>query len=201
MRGFDDKALLLFPGLLYYQNKPGMYHYTFKMAFKNMCDYLESVGMEPHLLYSDDVARILNNGRCKYVQTLSTADRFFTSKYCDGMSDALTGEFIEFPEIYNEITAKDPGSLNMTIEERFEMVLRHAGKAAAKIIPTYKVVVHFLLTNRAQYRVTSKPGDGKIRITVNASNFSVKTLIGGVEENPIDLLNIPYACKSVDKWG
>lgn len=201
MKGFDDKALILFPTLLHYQHKPGMYRYTFNLAFNKMCDYLESIGMTPHALYTDDVAREVNAGRCVFVQTLSKADRFFASKYCDGTSDALTGNFIEFPEIYNEVTAKDPGSVDMSVEERFEMVLRHSIKAAAKIIPTYKVVVHFVVPNKSQYRVTSKPGDGKIRINVNANTFYVKTLIGGAEENPVDLLNIPYACKSVDRWG
>lgn len=199
MRGFDDKALLLFPALEFYENKPGMYKYSMKRAVENMCSYLADIDIRPHTFYTDDVARNVCRN-CVYVQTLSVADRFFASKYCEGMSSALAGDFIEFPDIYNEVTAKDPGRMDMSREERFEMVLRHSIKAAAKIIPMYKVVIHFMLTNKSQYRVTSKPGDGKIRIIVNANTFSIKTMIGGVEENPVDLLGIPYACKSLDRW-
>lgn len=201
MKGFDDKALLLFPKLESYENRGYKYHHQFKQAVKNLIAYLSSVGIEPHVFYTDDIARELRCPEFKYVSTLSTADKFFTSKYCTGMTDALTLKMIEFPEIYNAITAKDPGSLDMSTEARFDMVLRHNSKAVSKIIPTYKIVIHFMIPNNAQYKATSKTGDGKIRIHVSANTFIPTVYMSGQEENPIDVLGVGYANRGLDVWG
>ena len=84
--------------------------------------------------------------------------------------------------------------------DRFEMVLRHISKTTAKIIPTYKIVAHFIVPSKAQYRVTSKPNDGKIRINVNAQNLVPKVFISGQEENACNLLGVPYANRCLDVW-
>jgi len=200
MRGFDNKALILFPKLENYKNKQGMYKYTFKTALDNMISYLKSVDIEPHVLYSDDVAREIRHNDFVWVSPVNKADRFFMSKYCDNCKDALQLPMVEFDDIYNDIISKDPGSVDMSVNERFEMVLRHINKATAKVIPNYKIVVHFSVPSKSQYKVTSKPNDGKIRITVSANNFSVKVLMGGNEENICDMLGVPYASRSLDLW-
>ena len=202
MRGFDNKALILFPKIENYNSKGGTYKYQFKKAVSNLIKYLTSIGMEPHVFYTDDVAREIRMPEFVWVSTLGTADKFFISKHCDGCSDAMTVQpYVNYEDIYNEVLAKDPGSLDMSEDERFEMVLRHSAKAAAKIIPMYKVVIHFMVPKRTQYKVTSKPGDGKIRINVNANTFSPKVYMGGVEENACDLLGVNYANRSLDVWG
>lgn len=200
MFGFDDKALILFPSMENYEHKPGMYKYQFKKAVNNLCAYLKDKGIEPHVFYTDDVAREIRHPDFKYVSTLSTADKFFISKYCDNASDALTLSMIEFPDLYNKITADDSGSKDMNVEQRFSMVLRHINKAVCKIIPTYKIVIHFVVKNKAQYKVTSKPGDGKIRIDIGTNTFTPTVYIGGMEENPVDLLGVPYANRGLDLW-
>ncbi len=201
MKGFDDKALILFPKWENYNNKSVGYKYQFKRAVSNLVSYLESVSIAPHVFYTDDVARDINNESFVFVSTLNKTDRYFISKNCDGCSDALTCPMISFDDVYNDILAKDPGSLDMSVNERFEMIIRHTNKAASKIIPMYKIVVHFLIPSKSQYKVTTKPGDGKIRITVSANTFTPKAYLSGSEENICDLLNLSCASRSLDKWG
>lgn len=200
MKGFDNKALVLFPKMENYEFKGAAYKYQFKTAVDKLCKYLKSIGMEPHVFYTDDVGREINHKDFKWVSTLSKADRFFVSKYCDGTSGALTTPMIEYDDIYNEVTAKDPGTVDMSVEERFEMVLRHDLKAANKLIPTYKVVCHFLIKGKSKYKVTSKQGDGKIRVNINANNFMPTVYMGGNEENACDLLGVPYANRCLELW-
>lgn len=201
MQGFDTKALLLFPKYENWEYKNGDYKYQFKRAVANLITYLESVGIEPHVFYTDDIARELNYPQFKWVSTLSKADRYFISEHCDNCGNAMKLPMITFDDIYNQILDKDPGSLDMSEQERYEMVLRHSIKAASKIIPDYKIVIHIHVPKKAQYKVTSKPNDGKIRINVSAHTFTPKVFIGGVEEDACDLLGVPYANRSLDVWG
>lgn len=201
MKGFDTKALILFPAYMHYENKSSTYKYQFRLAVEHLINYLKSVDIEPHVFYTDDIAREMARPEFVYVSTLGTSDKFFISKYVDGCSNAMSIPMISYDDVYNAVLAKDPGSSDAPIEQRFESVLNHAAKAATKIIPQYKIVVHFMLPNRTQYKVTTKPGDGKIRINVNANTFSPTVYISGQEENACDLLGVPYANRSLDVWG
>lgn len=201
MRGFDNKALILFPPFDNYKSKGSQYLYQFKKAVNNLCSYLQSMDIVPHVFYTDDVARQLRHNDFVWVMPIGDADRYFISKYCDGCSDAMTVEpRIEATDIVNAVLAKDPGSLDMNADERFEMVLRHTIKATAKIIPQYKIVAHISVKSQAQYKVAVRPGDGKIRININSNTFSPTVYMSGHEENPCDLLGVPYANRSLDLW-
>ncbi|MCM1219022.1 MAG: hypothetical protein NC548_31455 [Lachnospiraceae bacterium] len=200
MKGFDTKALILFPFLENYNSKNYNYKYQFGLAVNHLVNYLETKSIESHVLYTDDVARILNNGKFIWVSSLSRADSFFASRNCEGMQDALTKPSVFFEDIYNDITLKDPGSQDMKTDERFEMVVRHMNKAVAKIVPAYNIVIHFRFKNKQQYKVASKAGDGKIRINIDANTFIPTCYMGGIEMNACDLLDIPYGNRALDLW-
>lgn len=200
MKGFDDKALILFPKWENYEGKPFNYKYQFKKAVQNVIDYLLSCNITPYVFYTDDVARAIGAPEFKWICTLGKADRFFISKYCDGCSEALTKKMLFFEDIYNDLIIKEPYDVNASPEEKFEVILRRSVKASNKIIPLFKIVVNFTIPNKSQYRVTIKPGDGKIRILINARNFYPKAYISGSEENICDLLELPCASRTVDLW-
>lgn len=200
MLGFDTKALLLFPKMENYENKPSAYKYQFRKAVNNLLVYLEEMEIQPHTFYTDDIARSLHLDDVKFIQTLAMGDLFFVSKYCDNMADAMSVTDDTFASVISEIQAKDPGDLDMTTEQRFELVSRHNTAAIKKIIPQYKIVIHFAVPNRSQYKVTSKPDDGRIRVTVNANTFVPTVLFGGKEEDPCDVFNIPYGNRALDLW-
>lgn len=200
MQGFDTKALILFPTIDLVENRSSQYMWQLRRSVGNLLNYLNSMNIEPHVFYTDDVARTLAFDDFKYVSTLSKADRFFISKHCDGCSNAMTLPMLEYDEVYNSILANDPWSSDMDELAQFEMIIRHANKAASKLIPTYKIVVHFMFPKRAQYKVVSKPGDGKIRINVSANTFVPTVYMSGSEENACDLLGVPYANRSMVNW-
>lgn len=200
MQGFSDKALILFPPYELYIDRDSRYKMQFRQAVWKLCAYLRMQGIIPHVFYTDDVAREVNHPDFTWVSTLSKADRFFASRNCRAMQDALTRSTVLFDDVYNEITAKDPGEPNMSVEERFEMVLRHNSKAAAKIIPLYDIVVHVRFKSKQQYRVASKAGDKKIRIVVDANTFLPTCYIGGMEVDACDLLQVPYGNRCLDVW-
>ena len=58
-----------------------------------------------------------------------------------------------------------------------------------------------MIPNNTQYKVTSKTGDGKIRIHVSANTFIPTVYMGGQEESPIDILGVGYANRGLDMWG
>lgn len=200
MKGFDDKALILFPKLENYANKPLNYKYQFKLAVDNLVSYFKSVGIQPYAFYTDDVARELRHPDILFISPLGDADNFFIQKYCDNATDALSLTMVHYPEIENEVIAKDPIDIKADVAERFEGVVRHINKSTAKIIPLYRIVAHFQIPKRAQYKVTSKPGDGKIRMNISANTFIPKVYMSGNEEDPCDLLGTGYANRCLDSW-
>ena len=200
MRGFTTRALILFPKMDSYENKPSVYKFQFRKAVANLLSYLEEMDIQPCVFYTDDVARSLNLENVKYIKTLPISDEFFVKKYCDSMVDVMSVEDNEFEEFIMEAQKKDPGTLDMTVEQRFELVSRHNAAVVKKIIPQFNVVFHFAIPNRAQYKVTSKPDDGRIRVTVNANTFAPTVFFSGKEEDPCDVLAAPYANRTLDNW-
>jgi len=200
MKGFTDKALLLFPIWDYYESHSVSYKKRFKQCVANMCAYLHSQDIQVHALLTDDVARAHKDLIDAWVSPLSKADRFFASKYCEGMKDVLGMEAIEFPEIYAECARKDAGDPNMAVTERFELVTKHCKSACSSIIPVYSVVVHFQLKSKLQYKVTSKPLDKRIRIDVDINSFVPQVFMSGEEMNACDVLGVPYANRTLANW-
>ena len=200
MRGFDDKALILFPKLESYEHRPANYKFQFNQAVSKLIQYLDEIGMVPHAFYTDDVARSINIPGVQWVNTLGFQDKYFASKHCQGMSNFMNIPMIEYEDIYNAVIAKDPWQDNMSEVETFNMLLRHETKALSKIIPMYKVVIHFMVKGNPKYKVTSKPADGKIRIIISAGTFIPTVYMSGNEENACDVLGKPYANRALDVW-
>lgn len=200
MRGFDDKALILFPRMDSYEHKPHNYRYQFRKAVSNLIAYLREMDIEPYAFYTDDLARELITDEVHRINTLPIGDLYFVAKNCEGMSDALHIGDNTYDDIIAEVQKKDPGSLDMTTEQRFELVTRHNTAVVKKIIPQFNIVFHFCAPNRAQYKVTSKPDDGRIRVIVNANTFAPTVYFGGKVEDPCDVLAVPYGNRTLDNW-
>lgn len=200
MKGFDTKALLLFPFLENYESHGAPYKYKFKTCMKNLTTYLHDNGYEVQALITDDVARIYKEYIDTWVSPLSKADRFFASRNCDGMADVMKMSMVEFPDIYAKCARKDAGTPDMSVTARFDMVLKHNKQACAAIIPQYKVVVHFMVKSKLQYKATSKPGDQRIRINVDASTFIPTVLMSGSEMDASDVLAVPFGSRALDRW-
>lgn len=207
MRGFDDKALILYPYMDSYENRPTNYKSQFRKAHDNLYRYLLSQDITPHVFYTDDLARLFKLPEERYVRTLPMADLFFVSNNCDGMADArqlVTDPTVvqdsELDALINKVVAKNPGSLDMSVEQRFELVTQHNSAVVKQLIPQYKIVIHFMFQHKMQYKVTSKDGDNRIRINIEANTFTPRVYVGGSEENAIDVLNVSYGNRALDLW-
>lgn len=200
MQGFDDKALILFPKLENYIGKNYTYKNQFNKALNNLVLYFTSRGIQPYAFYTDDVARELRHPGILFVNPLGDADTFFIAKYCDKAGDAMTLPMVRYDSVISEVLSKDAGDPSMSVEERFEMVIRHIQKGTSKIIPMYKIVAHFQIPKRVQYKVVSKPGDGKIRINISANTFAPKVFMSGQEEDPCDIFAANYCNRCLDMW-
>lgn len=200
MKGFDDKALILFPFLENYDSKPEHYKYKFKECLGKFVKYLHSQDIQAHAFLTDDIAQICKDKIDVWVSPISKADRFFVSKYCEGMSGVLKQQAIEYPNIYADCARKDAGTPDMSITARFDLVNKHCKQAFAAIIPQYPIVVHFMLKSKMQYKVTSKPGDKRIRINISIDNFVPMVYMSGSEMNACDVLNIPYGNRAITNW-
>lgn len=200
MLGFDTKALILFPYMENYESRPYNYKNSMRVAVDKLCSYLKENGIEPHVFYTDDVARSIAHRDFTYISTLGKADSFFASKYCNNMESALTLPKFDYEDIYNKIIAKDPGTAEMSTDDRFNMVCRHATKAANQIIPLYKIVIHFKFKTNVQYKAVSKAGDNKIRISVDASTFIPEAYMSGMSMDINALLQCTYANRSLTVW-
>lgn len=200
MRGFDDKALILFPNADVYAEGSLRYRYQLQLATKNLVEYLRSIGMEPRAFVTDDLARTLPELNLRFINTLTKGDLFFVANNCDIGKSVMRMDMIEYPEIAAEIAEKDKMESDISLEERFNHILTRDKKAITSIIPMYKVVVNFTYKGRSRYRVVVKPNGGKIRMLIDASTFKIKTYINNIEEDPIDLLGVGYGNKSLISW-
>lgn len=200
MRGFDTKALVLFPYQSFYEERNLTYKFTFSKALSNLCAYLKTVGIVPHAFITDDVARSINCKDLKFVSTLSQPDLFFASKNIDGMENVMHMDLIHYDDVEKMVAAKLPIESGLSVEQRFDQILARDKKAANAIIPQYKIVVSFYRRNSFGYKVVVKRGVQNIRIQVDAINFIPVVYMAGIEENACDLLNVPYANRSLSVW-
>ena len=200
MRGFDDKALILFPTLEFYEEKSLRYRYEFQQSVKKLLAYLDSIGMEAHTFITDDLAWKLPDTKFRWVSTLNRGDLFFVTNNCGVPKSIMRADIIEFPDIVSGIAEKDELPGDISIEDRFSHILARDKKTITSIIPLYRVVVQFYKRKETRYRVVIKPNGGKIRLRIDLDSFKVTTYINDIEENPIDILGVDYGNKSLVNW-
>lgn len=199
MHNFTDRALILFPKLDTYNAKTANAKYRMHLAYQQLDKFLAAHHIEPHAFYTDDVAHEMRS-ELKWVSALGPADNFFISKKCVGLTDALSREHIAFPDIIDSVVSYDIDYASLTDEMRFELVLKHAKKAISKIIPQYKLIIHFVKRNNAQYKVTKRTGDGRVVMEIDVDNFVPTIYMSGMEVNPTEFLQVPYGNLPVYSW-
>lgn len=200
MRGFTDKALVLLPDYSIYDEKPEGWKCKLNKAIDNLLAYLESVDIAPHFLYTDDVARIYRRKVKTWVSSLSKADLFFTSRYCENMETAMKTPMIEFNELYQEIARKDMVDAHASEVERFNMIMRHNNAANKEIFMMYKVIFVFTKKSKRTWVVPSKEGDGLIRVYIDLDTFTPTCSMSGSVIDMCDALGVDYANRALNVW-
>lgn len=200
MKGFTDKALIVFPKMEAYEFKSDEYKYHVRKAVMNLTAYFKEVGIEPHFFYTDDIARALLIPGITYVSTLNISDRYFVSQNCDGMANAMDKSIIQYPDIYAKYSVDDPDLNTLSVQQRFNLVMLHNNKAAVDIAHEYKIIIHFVKSRENQYTFKSKEQDGRILIEINMDKLTPVAYMSGMRVSPIDLFNRPYANRPLHVW-
>lgn len=200
MKGFDDKALILFPSLTKFDNASSLWCDNFRTALLKLKDYLKERDIAFHAFYTDDVARKYDALVDVWVSSLSKPDLFFASRNCEGMSNAMTRQMIQVPELYEEIARKDMVEPKASAEERFAMVLRHDSAACTEIIKTYKIVWNFAKKSSSQYKVKSTSGDNRLVITVDPDTLQCTAVMSGSKIDITDVLQLPSGARAINLW-
>ncbi len=200
MKGFDDKALILFPKSESYDQRSNEYKANFRLAVGNLVDYLLKQNITPHVFYTDDVAHEVFLPSMKYVSPLGPGDLFFAAQNCVGLSDARRQDLIRYPDAYAVSEKRVPVISRDTVEERFSDVLSRTSIAEREIIKQYHIVCHFIRRGNPAYKLVSKSGDGRIILEIDAITFLPTAYMSGYQPNLCNLLNVPYGNRSLLVW-
>lgn len=198
MRGFTREALLLFPKLESYEYRSEIYKLQMKRATKVICDYLVKQDIEPRCFATDEVGPGLVPDSCRLIQTLSVGDLFWAQKNCKDIYPVRDG--VMYDDLYAKALTKFPMKPGLSVEQRFEDVLKREEFVCKALIKEYKLIVFFRQGNNPSYKLTSKPNDAKIIMFIDNSNFRAKCYMGGIEMDNLNILGFNSANRPVFEW-
>lgn len=194
MRGFTDKALILLSKQEGFEECGSIYKYDYKVAVKNIIDYLSCVGISHDCLITDGLATSMDMHNPRWLATGAPEDMFFMRNFC-GVPD--------YPVInldqgsVDVIRSKFEIKRGLSPEERFPIVSKRVKYIEKMLIGSYTLVVVF----GDAFRVKSKVGDGRAILRVNEKKFYTSMELSG-EPVPInDFLQVPYGNQCLSEWG
>lgn len=200
MLGFADKALILLPKQQTYETRNATYKYDFLQSVKNIIKYLQMYDIQPYGLYTDDIMRDIRPEGVELLSILSMSDSYFAATNCDGMHDALTIKKWDQQDVIDKANLDAENIQDMSVEERFNLLLKHEKKVAKAFIASFKIVFIYNYSNKHNYIATSKPGDERIRVYVDANTFVPQVYMSGTEINACDILNLSCGSRAISKW-
>lgn len=194
MRGFADRALILFSDPSYYNEALGSYKNNYRRAVQNLLTYLESIGVEHDCLLTDQLAVQFNLPNTRWIATAVPEDLFFMRNYCNIPNQEST----PLPDaLATKLRTKYPVERGLSPEDRFAIVAKRTRMAERNLIDSYKFVVVFGNT----FRVRTKESDGRAVFSVNDKRFYTRMELSGAEVPISDFLQIPYGNLSLCDWG
>lgn len=194
MRGFTDKALILLSKRDGFDECGSIYKFDYQSAIKNIVDYLAGVGISHDCLITDELATHMNMYTPRWLATGAPEDMFFMRNFC-GVPDYPTVDLDAV--ILKAVRSKYVIKRGLKPEERFPIVSKRVKYAEKELMNSYSLVVVF----GKDFRVKSKPGDGRAILRVNEKKFYTSMELSG-EEVPInDFLQIPYGNQCLSEWG
>ena len=201
MLGFDTKALLLMPEYEIYFNRGDNYKALLRVGIKNILDYLDTIGIEAHGLFTDDVIHEMNvDSRVTLYNILSMPDTFFVYRNCVGMQNINTAVKWDRTDIIEKYSKNIDAETELSNEDRFNLIYKREKKISQPFIKSYKIVFVVNFKGHNNYKVTSDPNDGNIRVYIDGVTLTPTTYISGNNVNPCDLLNVDYASLPVTQW-
>lgn len=195
MRGFTDKALILMPeydDVMSYN--PG---HIIKMrnALSNLLTYLDSVWIESHGIYTDELIHTIDwEHRMKLFNLFDAQDTYFIYNNIADMKGIATAETWKSKKPYKK-------SKEFTDDmARFDEISKNEKKLAQQFIQDYKVVFNFMFKGKKHYKVASNPNDGNMRVYVDASTLIPEVYLSGEKVDACEMFQIDYGNLPLTDW-
>ena len=151
MLGFADEALILLPNQDMYNKRNTAYRYEFKRSLDNLLKYLNKLDIKAYGLYTDDIMRDIRPEGVKLLSVLSSADSYFAATKCDNMYDALQIEKWSNQDLIDKANLDAENVQDMSVEERFDLLIKHEKKVVRAFIASYKIVFIYNYPNKELY--------------------------------------------------
>lgn len=199
IRGFTSHALVIYPLIEDYQGRGSRYCLHLNNAAANLQKYLHNNDVMYDCFITDDVARECAVQPDRWLQTLNAGDMFFVKRNCEGMNGSFTN-VVEFPDIWEQVSASYPNERGASVDRRFEKVLKRDSKARREIMKTYRMVVLFKQPKSPAMRITTKAESGILYMEIDNTTFMAKCFMSDMEIDPISLLDIPNGNMPAYEW-
>lgn len=199
MYRYCDDALILCPSYECYENKEESYYRHMKAALANIVSFLKTKDINPCMFTSDEVACRENPKGVTWLQTMTPGDEMFVKKNCAYVS--MSHENVRtFPELYQKALTKFPPKPTDMAELMFTDVLKRTNKTERELIKTFKVIFNIQTANNAAYNIKPKDGSSVILVNIKNGSFAPTSYLGGMEINPITLLDYDMGNKPIFDW-
>lgn len=182
MKGFSKTGIMLLPKLETYRSRDDFYHLNLKKSIAKALAFFKSKDIQLECFTTDELANQLRPEGVEWVNASTPEDIFFIKKNVEGMTHLMSGKDIDY--IYEEVRTKYPAGRGLSLEDRFDILLKRDKWSANKYIQEQKLVITFEHSQNAYYKIKTKDGDGRIIFRVNHNNFTISSILSG---QPIDV--------------
>lgn len=199
IQGFTSHALVIYPLIADYRGRGSRYFLHLNNAAINLQKYLQSNGVTYDCFITDDVARESSVQPDRWLQTLNAGDMFFVKRNCKGMDGSFTN-VVEYPDIWEHVNTSYPNERGVSVDRRFELVLKRDSKARREIMKTYRMVVLFKQPKSPAMRITTKAESGVLYMEIDNTTFIARCFMSDMEIDPISILGIPNGNMPAYEW-
>lgn len=199
MRGFCTDAYLVFIKYENYQSQNHEQRICYARAVENFITYLKEIGIVPKCFITDEVAQLVAPSGVTWVSPLSRGDAYFVKSNCDGMGniDLSKAEYLD--ELIRESEKKHQIEKGISIEKRFEKILKRDSFVTSKCINEAPLVVAFCKKNKCNYKVNLQEGKQQIRIFMDSA-YMLEAYLAGNKMNTEILLDRKNTRYPVHQW-
>ena len=199
IQGFTAHALVIYPFIADYRGRGSRYFMHMNAAATNLQKYLRKNNISYDCYITDDVARECTVQPDRWLQTLNPGDMFFVKRNCEGMDGSFTNT-VEFADTWESVGQAYPNERGVSIDRRFELVLKRDTKARREIMKTYQMVILFKQPKSPAMRITTKAGSGVLYVEIDNTTFITKCYMSDMEVDPISILGIPNGNMPAYEW-
>lgn len=200
MKGFADKALLLFPRFKNYNAKTPSDQSQFNLSVDKMIKYLLKNDIQPYVFNTDNLVDIVPMEGAKILDVVLPEDKMILEEYFLGGKKVTSGEPMSRDKAAKQRN-KFKAKIGSTKEEKLDIFLKRNKFITKEYFKDFNIIVTWEDTKQRYYHVTSKKEDDTILITVSRINYSVSAELGGSYiDDPISLFNYVGARQPLTLW-